>query len=393
MSSSHALPPVSVIMPVYNGERHIAEAIESVLRQTHENFEFIIVNDGSTDRTPEIIERYASRDGRIKVIEQANAGQAASLNRALAAASNEWVAVLDADDVCMPQRFEVQLRALQREPSVRVLGSYAISIDERGRERRVRRPQPTSVSGYVQLIQRDDSITLVHPSAMMHRPTILALGGYDVNLGPSADSELWSSVSEHHGVKSFLEPLLYYQVHPASMSATRFLEQRHMLRWILARQRARRRGLSQPTLKEHRESCGGRLGFQRLNHLRKDWGEHLRADSRLAWWSGRRARALLMRAAALTIDPQITRRLGARKYGFAVADGSASFGAADGAGGPEERPTARGKPNQRSGRLLPGVKNRVAVCSALSLGVLALGALALLGARRLRRRKTRRGGP
>ncbi len=252
------LPPVSVITPVYNGERYVAEAIESVLRQTHRDFEYIIVNDGSTDRTPEILEQYAARDGRVRVIHQANIDQPATLNRALAEARNEWVAVLDADDVCMPHRLEAQLRALRREPSVRVLGAYAIRIDERGREMGLMASQPTSVSEYKEMVARGESVTLIHPSAMMHRQTILSLGGYDPDFGPAADSELWSRVADQHLIMSLPEPLLYYRSHPASMSATRFFEQRTLLRWIQARQQARRQGLPVPSLEEYREACCGR---------------------------------------------------------------------------------------------------------------------------------------
>jgi glycosyltransferase involved in cell wall biosynthesis len=302
------LPPVSVIMPVYNGERYVAKAIESVLYQTHQDFEFIIVNDGSTDRTPEILDGYAIRDGRIRVIHQTNMDQPASLNRALAEAQNTWVAVLDADDVCMPHRLETQLRALQRLPAVRVLGAYAIRIDERGKEIGMMTPRPTTLAEYEELIARGDNITLVHPSAMMHRPTILSLGGYDPDFGPAADSELWSRVADNHVVMSLPEPLLYYRSHSASMSATRFFEQRLMLRWLQVRQHARRRGRPEPTLEEYKKVCRGRRSLNRLNHLREDWGEYLRANSRLAWRGGRRLRALLIRAAALALDPSARRR-------------------------------------------------------------------------------------
>ncbi len=302
-NDSFAGTPVSVIMPVYNGERYIARAIESVLCQTHRNFEFIIVNDGSEDRTQEIIDHYASQDGRVTVINQSNIGQPASLNRALTEAKHDWVAILDADDVCMPHRLEFQLRALRQEPSIRVLGSYAIQIGEWGEKLGLRTARPTSIQGYREMVDRDEPITLVHPSAMMHRPTILALGGYDTDFGPAADSELWSRVSDHHVIMSLPEPLLYYRSHPASMSATHFFEQRLMLRWLQARQHARRQGLPPLTLEEYHRVHSGRPVISRLNYLRKDWGERLRANSRMSWRRGRCLRALLVRAVALALDP------------------------------------------------------------------------------------------
>jgi glycosyltransferase involved in cell wall biosynthesis len=298
-----ALPSVSVIMAVYNGERYIAEAIESVLCQTHEDLEFVIVNDGSTDRTQEIIDEYAARDQRIKVISQANVDQPASLNRALAAASNDWVAVLDADDVCMPHRLETQLRTLQQQPLVRVLGSYAVWLDPLGRKREVRNLGPTSVSEFEESVERNKLITIVHPTAMMHRPTILALGGYDAAFGAAADAELWSRVSDEHVLISLPEPLLYYRFHSGSMSMARFFEQQLMLRWIQARQDARRRGVPQPTLEEYVEAQGSQASPRRLNHMRKDWAEYLRMRKRLESWRGYRLRALLLRILGTTLAP------------------------------------------------------------------------------------------
>ncbi|MGH3087470.1 MAG: glycosyltransferase family 2 protein [Rubrobacteraceae bacterium] len=298
-----ALPPVSVIMAVYNGEPYIGQALESVLRQTHQDFEFIIVDDGSTDRTGKVLDDYAARDARIRVISQTNADQPASLNRALAEAEHEWVAVLDADDACMPHRLETQLRALLREPSIRVIGSRAVWMNQWGKERGVRAFGPESVSEFERLVERDENVVIVHPSAMMHRQTVLSLGGYDTNFGPAADIELWSRVSDEYAVVSLPEPLIYYRVHPENMSITRFFEQKLMTRWIKSRQRARRRGLPQPTFKEYRDSHEVRLTLRRLNHARQDWGQYLMLRSVLAWWAGRRPIALMMRAAAIALVP------------------------------------------------------------------------------------------
>ncbi len=302
------LPSVSVIMAVYNGERYVAEAVESVLRQTHENFEFVIVNDGSTDRTQAILDGYAARDGRIKIINQANADQPASLNRALSAASNDWVAVLDADDVCVPRRLETQLRALQRLPSVSVLGSYAFWMDQAGRNRGIRPLGPTSIPEFEKLVECNGRIAIVHPSVMMHRPTILALGGYDIRFGAAADMELWSRVSDEHVVISLPEPLVYYRRQSESMSATRFFEQQLMLRWSEARQSARRRGLAPPTLEEYSKSQGGWFARRWLDHLRKDWVEYLKFRKRLESWRGRRLRALLIRVIVRLLSPRVFAR-------------------------------------------------------------------------------------
>ena len=270
-----ALPPVSVIMAVHNGAQYVAEAIESVLCQTHQGFEFIVVDDGSTDATSKILAEYVARDGRIEVISQVNTDQPESLNRALAAASNDWVAVLDADDVCMPHRLDAQLRMIQQEPSIRVLGASAVLIDSNGEIRGIRHHPPNSVSEYRKMVRENDVFRVAHPSVIMHRPTILALGGYDPSFGPAADAELWSRVSDDHVIVNLPEPVIYYRIHSDSMSVRRFGEQQRKFRWLRARQEARRRGLPQPTLEQFDESRERLFSFNRLNNSRQDWEQYL----------------------------------------------------------------------------------------------------------------------
>jgi glycosyltransferase involved in cell wall biosynthesis len=130
--NKRSYPKVSVVMSVYNGEKYLCEAIDSILNQTFENFEFLIVNDGSTDRTLEILQSY--RDPRIKVINnERNIGLTASLNKGLKIAKGEYVARMDADDVSFPHRLEQQKAFLDRNPRVAMVGSWAEVIDESGK--------------------------------------------------------------------------------------------------------------------------------------------------------------------------------------------------------------------------------------------------------------------
>jgi len=107
---------VTVIMPVYNGERYLAEAIESVLEQTYKNFKFIIINDGSTDGSTNIIAHYAASDSRILPIFQPNYGAAAARNRGLKETRSEWIALIDNDDIMLPMRLERQISFLTSIP-------------------------------------------------------------------------------------------------------------------------------------------------------------------------------------------------------------------------------------------------------------------------------------
>ena len=128
------MPRVSVLMPAYNAESYVGDAVESVLGQTFEDFEFIIVEDASTDATPEILESYAVRDHRIRLIRnEANLGLIRSLNRGLELAKGEFVARIDADDLCRPQRLERQVSFLDDNSDHVLVGASYDAIDEQGR--------------------------------------------------------------------------------------------------------------------------------------------------------------------------------------------------------------------------------------------------------------------
>ena len=119
------MPKVSVLMPAYNSEAFVAEAIESILNQTYTDFEFIIINDGSTDKTAEIIDEYAKNDSRIKFINNhKNQGLIAVLNQGLDLCTGEYVARMDSDDISMPQRFEKQVQYMDEHQEVGILGTW-----------------------------------------------------------------------------------------------------------------------------------------------------------------------------------------------------------------------------------------------------------------------------
>lgn len=123
------MPCISVIMPVYNGEKYIEEAIMSILSQTFTDFEFIIINDGSTDASQSIISSYAEKDSRIRVIEQENIGLIRSLNKGLKHARSKYIARMDADDISLPKRLEQQLMKMEEE-KLDLCGCHYFSVDD-----------------------------------------------------------------------------------------------------------------------------------------------------------------------------------------------------------------------------------------------------------------------
>ncbi|MDD4353774.1 MAG: glycosyltransferase family A protein, partial [Candidatus Nanoarchaeia archaeon] len=124
---------ISVIMSAYNTERYIAEAIESILNQTFKDFEFIIIDDGSTDDSLKIIKRYVKKDRRIKLIHnKKNIGLTKSLNKGLKIAKGQYIARMDADDISLPQRFQIQYDFLEKNKDIFLIGTTAFLIDDKG---------------------------------------------------------------------------------------------------------------------------------------------------------------------------------------------------------------------------------------------------------------------
>lgn len=184
------LPPkVSVIMSVYNQETYLKDAIESILNQTFTDFEFIIINDGSTDKTKEIIENYQKLDSRIKIINQKNQGLTKSLNKGIFVSQGEYIARMDADDISLPQRIEKQAIFLDSHPDVGMVGVWAELFSDNI-------PCITKscfVSDFEKISEYLVSTgnCFVHSSVMVRADIIKKLGGYDERLVKSQDYELW----------------------------------------------------------------------------------------------------------------------------------------------------------------------------------------------------------
>ncbi|HYI14557.1 MAG TPA: glycosyltransferase [Thermomicrobiales bacterium] len=304
---------MTVLMPVYNGERYIREAIDSILVQTHPHFEFLIINDGSTDSTPAILDDYAARDPRVRVIHQANIDQPATLNRGLLEARHDWVAIIDHDDISRPQRLERQALTLAQNPGVRVVGTYGVEITSEGTEFGLIAFGPTSVSDYHTRRRRNEWMSFIHASVVVHRPTILALGGYRASFGSAADSDLWSRVADDHPVIVVPEYLVEYRVHLGSMSFKRFFEQQRVVRLIRACQGARRSGQPEPTLAEMTVNERGPLYLGQLNNRRFDSMMYCLRRRRLFRFEGKAVPAATYFILASALDPiRAARRIAGR---------------------------------------------------------------------------------
>ncbi|MFZ0304487.1 MAG: glycosyltransferase [Terracidiphilus sp.] len=218
------MPEVSVITAVYNGERFLQEAIDSVLIQTHREFELLIVDDGSTDRTASILAYDSGLDSRVKVIRQANHGQSAARNLALANARNHLVAVLDADDRMLPTRLERQLAFLADNPNASVIWSFSYFINAHGRRIGKSHSEVDVAAG---ITEQDPSrfSEVVHPSLMMLKEDVLALGGYNEALRRLEDRDLLIRIVTS-GKQILCQPefLTDYRLHGSSLTVSSVLK-------------------------------------------------------------------------------------------------------------------------------------------------------------------------
>ena len=216
MTASDA-PRVSVVMPVFNGERYLRAAIDSVLAQTERDFELIVIDDGSTDATASIVRGIA--DPRIRLIpNERNLGLVRSLNRGVAAARGEFVARLDADDLAMPERFARQVAFLDENPDVALLGSWYVEISPAG-EPLARRRLPTAHWD----LRWHLCITcpFVHSAVMWRRePVAREVGQYDERLVLGEDYDLWRRIGERFRLATLPSYLVQYRLHSVSMMAT-----------------------------------------------------------------------------------------------------------------------------------------------------------------------------
>jgi glycosyltransferase involved in cell wall biosynthesis len=221
-------PTVAAVIPVYNGGAFVAEAIESVLGQTHPVAECIVVDDGSTDPTAEIVARFG---GRVRLIRQANSGVATARNRGAAAASARYVAFLDADDAWAPEKLERQLAAAgELERPGLVLCDLALFDDVTGAAlgRAAMRPGPGTLRDMV-LFEGVETVSC-SSTALLERALFDALGGFDPALSQSADWDLLARALLAGPVVSVPEPLARYRVHGASMSRNVALLEHDMTR-------------------------------------------------------------------------------------------------------------------------------------------------------------------
>ena len=208
-------PVVSVIMPVYNAERYLRAAIDSILAQSFHRFELLIIDDGSTDGSMEIVRSYT--DSRIRVFSEPHRGLVAALNKGLTEARGDYIARMDADDVSKPERLCKQVAYMQSHPETPLVGCWARLIDAKGKPTGNSKMPPTQ--GWRLRVALCGANQFVHGSVMMRREAVLQVGGYRAAFVTTEDYDLWLRLGEVGVLANLAEPLYELRVHQSSKTA------------------------------------------------------------------------------------------------------------------------------------------------------------------------------
>lgn len=212
MSQELKKPFISVLMPIYNGEKYLKESIDSILGQTYENFELLLINDASNDASENIILSYL--DSRMVYIKnEQNLGLIKTLNKGLDLAKGEFIARMDQDDIALPKRFEKQIDIFHKNQEIGVCGTWFTSFGEGIKEKTLQHPVD-SESIKINLLGRS---SLGHPTVMLRKSAMENLR-YDENYQSAEDYEFWVSLSRVTRLHNIPESLLKYRVHQTNIS-------------------------------------------------------------------------------------------------------------------------------------------------------------------------------
>lgn len=203
-----ATPALTVLMTVYNAEKYLGKAIESILNQTFTDFEFLIINDGSRDKSLEIIQKYADEDSRVRVISRENKGFVASLREGMAEIRSDLVARMDADDIALPTRLEKQYSYLQSHPECMVVGCQVQVVDEADVFLHID-PRPMSDANVRLFLTY--GCALSGPTVIFRKSSLDSVGGFDENELPAEDYACWVKLAEKYPEKTLanLPDVLY----------------------------------------------------------------------------------------------------------------------------------------------------------------------------------------
>lgn len=241
-------PQISVIMSVYNCQRFLKEAVASVLAQTFTDFEFIIIDDGSTDESPSILHSYADTDKRIRLIRHPNGGLTKALNEGLQMARGEFIARMDADDIALPQRLEKQIDYLRNSLNCVAVSGNVLFVDSDGEPLCVSK-QETEHNRIEEELFCGRGLALVHPASMFRRVAMLQVGGYQERYKRGQDLDIYLRLAEIGLLANLPDIVLKFRRQTNSITALADEAKGNKMKAEMIRDAMQRRGMNPESFK------------------------------------------------------------------------------------------------------------------------------------------------
>ena len=305
--SRSTVPDISVLMSVRNGVPYLESAIESIRSQTYRAWEFIIVDNASSDGTPEIVEKIARTEPRIQFVRNLrDLGHSGGLNRGLELCRAAWVARMDADDIALPERFERQLAFVQANPDVKTTSCLAQYIDSDSQRVGKTVTDLVTREAFARYKKENLCIGLLHPGALIERRLLESIGGYRPEFGPANDIDLWCRISDQALILVQPEYLMEYRIHGDSLSAQSFELARLKHLWARDCMIARRGGQPEPSWDRFLEIRNNAPWSTRLNRWRKMQAKRLYRQAAQHRVGSQSARALIEMGASAVLQPGYT---------------------------------------------------------------------------------------
>jgi glycosyltransferase involved in cell wall biosynthesis len=300
---------VSVVMPVYNGEEFLRETIESVLNQTHKNFEFVIIDDGSADNSASIVKEYMRKDSRIKFHQQKNAGLSLALNKGIELASSDIIARMDADDIMLPHRLEKQLAYFLDHPEAAVVSCCSYHINSQGKKigKGSNYAHLQTIEQCKKIVEKGEIIFCLHPGVMYRKGPVLEVGGYDKKLLAGEDVDLWNRLADK-GYFTIVMPdrLILYRIHGNAFTGNAFLKKWDYVDWMFTNIRRRRKNESDLSFEDFKKKKASMPIFKRLNNKRICYGAIVDRTSAVMYGEGKYLSFGLYLIACIVLRPRLT---------------------------------------------------------------------------------------
>ncbi len=258
---------LTILMPVRNGARFLPASLKSIRDQSFKDWRLVVIDDGSTDASAEIVRAHHTQDPRVELWDFRHKGFAHALNQALQITRTQLVARMDCDDIMLPDRLDKQFCFMQSNPDLCVAGSYVYYINELGKRVGQGTSALTTNSAVEACLKSGDLVGFHHSTAIFQREAVVNVGGYRTDAWPVEDVALWTHLAEHgQHIRIQPEYLLEYRIH---RSGSRTLERLERVEWLKSNRSRGMKGLADFSWEQYRKQIAEYSLFGKLTYYRK----------------------------------------------------------------------------------------------------------------------------